>query len=297
MALDLADLRLVEAVAVAGGVSRAAERLNCVQSNVTARLRRLEAALGGPLFLRNPRGMEPTPAGRLLVDYAGRLLALADEAGRATKAALAGAVPLGIGAMETATAVRLPPVLARLTAARPEIEISLSTGTSEEIVRGVLDRRHDVGLVAVMVEHPDLIAEEVFVEDLVLVHDGRGRGSDALLAFRAGCAYRRRAEQWLAEIGRPAGRIMELGTLDGILGCIAAGMGRAVLPRAVAERAAAQGLAFDPIDHPLARVPVSLVRRRDAPELPVRDLLAALLREGLASGTKGAPALAAGSPT
>ncbi len=299
MPLDLADLRLVEAVATSGGVSRAARRLNCVQSNVTARLRRLEASLGGALFLRNPRGMEPTPAGRLLVDYARRLLALADEAGRATRAALAGAVPLGIGAMETASAVRLPPVLARLAAARPDIDISLATGTSEEIVRDVLDRRHDVGLVAVAVDHPDLVAEEVFVEELVLIHDGRGRGREALLAFRAGCAYRRRAEQWLGEIGRPPGRIMELGTLDGILGCVAAGMGRAVLPRAVAERAATTaGLAFDTIDHPLARVPVSLVRRRDAPDLPARDLFAALLRAGAEDGTKGdSLPRAAGSPT
>ncbi len=281
--MDLTDLRFVEAIAAAGGVSRAAERLNCVQSNVTQRLKRLEEMLGGPLFQRTSRGMVPTAAGRIAVDYARRLLALTDEARRAVSAAISGAGPLAIGAMETATAVRLPPVLSRLHAALPEIEISLTTGTSEEILRDVLARRHDVGIVAISSDHPDLVSLEVFVEDMVEVHDGTLRGIDKLLVFRSGCTYRRIAEEWRAAIGRPPQRIMELGTLDGILGCVAAGMGRAVLPRAVlAHPTVDPCLRFDPIDHPLARVPVHLVRRRDAPDLPARDIFTALLRESSA---------------
>ncbi len=276
--MDLADLRLVEAVTLTGGVSRAAERLNCVQSNVTARLRRLEDELGGALFQRTPRGMVPTPAGRVLGDYARRLLALAEEARRAVGVTLTGAGPLSIGAMETATAARLPPILARFHAEHPEVEISLSTGTSEEVMRDVLARRYDIGLVAVEVDHPDLVGELAFHEELVLVHDGSARADDALLVFRNGCSYRRIAEQWLREIGHAPTRVMELGTLDGILGCVAAGMGRAVLPRAVLERAHVDpALRFEPLDHPLARVPVSLVRRRDAPLMPAREAFAALV--------------------
>ena len=68
--MDLAGLRVVKAVADTGSVSRAAEALNCVQSNVTARVKRLEEDLGVDLFLRLSRGMEPTPAGRVLAGYA-----------------------------------------------------------------------------------------------------------------------------------------------------------------------------------------------------------------------------------
>ena len=278
--MDLTDLRFIEAIAATGGVSRAAERLNCVQSNVTQRLKRLEETLGGPLFQRTSRGMVPTAAGRVAVDYVRRLLALSDEARRAVAAAISGAGPLAIGAMETATAVRLPPVLAHFHGLHPEVEIALATGTSEEIVRDVLARRHDIGLVAIAVDHPDLVSEEVFEEQLVEVHDGTLRGVDKLLVFRAGCSYRRIAEEWRSAIGRPPRRIMELGTLDGILGCVAAGMGRAVLPRAVLTHPTVDpSLRFDAIDHPLARVPVRLVRRRDAPDLPTRDAFTALLKE------------------
>src|SRR5207237_4307433 len=78
--LELSDLAMFKTVAEAGGVTRAAHRLHRVQSNVTARVKRLEAALGVALFVRARRGMSLTPEGRRLLDYADRLLALADEA-------------------------------------------------------------------------------------------------------------------------------------------------------------------------------------------------------------------------
>lgn len=277
--MDFATLRLIEAIERTGSVTAAADRLACVQSNVTARLKRLERELGGALFQRTPRGMVATPAGRVLIDYGRRLLALADEARRAVAGALDGVGPLDLAAMETATAVRLPPVLSRFHAAHPSAEIALSTGTSDEILTGVLARRFDAGLVAVPIEHSELAAETMFVEELVWIHDGSERSAATLLAFRAGCSYRRLAEQWLTETGRMPVRILEMGTLDGILGCVAAGMGRAILPRAVVERLRRDpALRFTPLDHPLARVPVSLVHRRDAPPSPARDAFAALLR-------------------
>ncbi|WP_247886670.1 LysR family transcriptional regulator, partial [Azospirillum brasilense] len=62
--MDLAGLRVVKAVADAGSVSRAAETLNCVQSNVTARLKRLEEDLRAPQVLPPSPGSGPAHAGR-----------------------------------------------------------------------------------------------------------------------------------------------------------------------------------------------------------------------------------------
>ena len=78
--MDLAALRIFRAVVDEGLVTRAAERLNTVQSNVTTRIRQLEEELETPLFDRINRRLVITPAGQLLADYADRLLALADEA-------------------------------------------------------------------------------------------------------------------------------------------------------------------------------------------------------------------------
>lgn len=54
------------------------------------------------------------------------------------------------------------------------------------------------------------------------------------LAFRQGCSYRQRIELLLATRG-VAARIMEMGSLDAILGCVAAGMGYGLLPRSVVQ--------------------------------------------------------------
>ncbi len=63
--MDLADLRLFRAVAEEGSVTRAAQRLHTVQSNVTTRLRLLEESLGTPLFDRINRRLVITRAGSL----------------------------------------------------------------------------------------------------------------------------------------------------------------------------------------------------------------------------------------
>ena len=78
--MDLSDLNIFRAVVREGGITRAAEKLNRVQSNVTTRVRQLEEDLGVELFIREGKKMQPSPAGKLLIDYANRLLDLAVEA-------------------------------------------------------------------------------------------------------------------------------------------------------------------------------------------------------------------------
>ena len=56
--MDLADLHIFRSVVQAGGVTRAAERLNRVQSNVTTRVRQLETELGVDLFIREGKRLQ-----------------------------------------------------------------------------------------------------------------------------------------------------------------------------------------------------------------------------------------------
>src|SRR5258708_20316527 len=81
--MDLSALHIFRSVAEAGGVTRAAEKLNRVQSNVTTRVRQLESELGVDLFVREGKRLHVSPAGKLLLDYAERLIHLAREARQA----------------------------------------------------------------------------------------------------------------------------------------------------------------------------------------------------------------------
>src|SRR2546426_5743486 len=98
--MDLAALQIFKTVAETGGITKAAAKLHRVQSNVTTRVKQLEEQLGTKLFHRERRKLSLSAEGRLLLDYANRLLALSGEA----HAALRGSVPRGtlrIGALES----------------------------------------------------------------------------------------------------------------------------------------------------------------------------------------------------
>ena len=83
--MEISDLLTFAAVARCGGITRAAAELNTVQSNVTNRIRSLEAEVGVPLFERHARGMTLTDAGSRLLPYTDRLNALCREALAATR--------------------------------------------------------------------------------------------------------------------------------------------------------------------------------------------------------------------
>ena len=78
--MELSDLLTFSTVARLGGITRAADELNTVQSNVTQRVKALEAEIGTALFERHSRGMTLTGAGRRLLPYAQRMAALSREA-------------------------------------------------------------------------------------------------------------------------------------------------------------------------------------------------------------------------
>ncbi|MGU3421305.1 LysR family transcriptional regulator [Methylobacterium sp. D54C] len=274
--MNSTDLMFFAAVAETGGIGRAAARLNTVQSNVTGRIRALEQALRVPLFHRGSRGVTLTRAGERLLPYALQVGQLLAEARHALLAEGEPRGPLRIGAMETTAALRLPGPLADFAARHPEVDIELETGPTEHLIARVLDRSLEGAFVAGPVAQADLVGLPVFTEELVLVAhpavgdlaallDRLARARDAkVLVFRAGCSYRRRLEDFLGRQGLVHVRRMEFGTLDGILGCVAAGLGVTLVPRAVAEPAHRAGrVSVHPVPDGDGHVPTLLVHRAD----------------------------------
>jgi DNA-binding transcriptional LysR family regulator len=111
--VDASDLKLFLTVARTGSISRAAQELNTVQSNVTARLKALEERLETVLLKRSHRDVTLTAADQRLLPYAERVGHLLDDAKRAVRDDGEPAGPLVIGSLETTAALRLSPLLAR----------------------------------------------------------------------------------------------------------------------------------------------------------------------------------------
>ena len=289
--MDLAALRIFRAVAEDGSVTQAAVRLNTVQSNVTARIRQLEDELATPLFDRINRRLVITPAGRLLVDYAERLLALAEEAADAVRTHDTPQGLLRLGSMETTAAARLPVVLAAMRMRHPKIELRLSTGPSAQLIQGVLQHQLDAALVSAPAMHPQLETEIIIEEELLLISaadwptlasaaDLAACGPLALFTFREGCSYRQRLLDWLRAEGVQIAQFNEFGTFEAIIGCVAAGMGVSLLPRAVLDTHIAAGtLRTHPTPAAVGRAETLLVWHRERSRHVARETFSALLRE------------------
>lgn len=289
--MELTDLATFSAVARNGGITRAAEELNTVQSNVTQRVKALEAEIGAALFERHSRGMTLTGAGRRLLPYAQRMAALSREAVLAARDDGEPKGPLSIGSMETTAAVRLPGLLAEFHRRFPKVALTLTTATSADLIAGVLTARLDGAFVAGPIEHAELVVAVAFREELVLVTPGRfaslaelragtPESGPTALVFRTGCTYRQRLEQAFSDFGWPSAARFELGTLDGMIGCVAAGMGVSLLPRAVVERSdQRENVRMHSLDAPWAHVDTLFIQRRSRHHYSALSAFAACLGE------------------
>ena len=130
--LDLTALRSFVTVADAGGVTRAAARLNLTQSAVSMQLKRLEEATGQALIDRSGRGVALTPQGEQLASYARRMLALNDEAwGRLTNQEFEGEIDLGVP--HDVIHPHIPRALRRFACEFPRVRVKLHSSFTSEL--------------------------------------------------------------------------------------------------------------------------------------------------------------------
>jgi len=237
--MDAADLRVFEAVARLGGMNRAADELNTVQSNVTQRIKRLEDDLGTALFDRHSRGVSLTAAGKRLMPFARDIRKTLEDARRAVTDDGTPSGPLVLGSLETTAALRLNGHFAEFMTRYPNVDFTLRTGTTRELIDMVLNREVEGAFCCGPVDHPELVSEAVYREELVVLSAPRFKHLDDILArpdvrqivLRAGCSYRQRLEDVLARRGIVGARVLEFGTLEVIISSVAAGLGITMLPR------------------------------------------------------------------
>jgi len=237
--IDLDSLDIFRTVVAEGGVIRAADKLNRVQSNVTTRIQQLEGRLGHKLFHRQGRSLSLSPAGQRLLPYAERLLRLAEEA----ESALRSDVPLGtfrLGSLESTAGSRLAPLLSRFHRLYPGVVVELVTGTTGALLKRLAAFEVEAAFVSEPFSAGDFEKLAVFEEELVLitarsvpaVHGPADLAGSTLIAFAQGCSYRRLVEQWLGKGGLPA-RSLEFSSYQAMIACVAAGTGFAIVPVSV----------------------------------------------------------------
>lgn len=298
MRYDLDDLRLFVAVAESGSLSRGAARVHRSAGAASARLAQLEATFATVLLRRRSRGMVPTPAGEALLRQARALLTGA-EVLNAEMGAYASGVQgvVRLLANTNATNVFLPRDLASFLAAQPQANVLLEERASPEIVAVAAAGAADLGIVAAMGGHPELIRRPYREDHLVLA-----MAADHPLARRRTLAFADALDEpfvsldggsaihgFLLDHARAAGRVLRLRIqvrgFDAVCRMAAAGVGVGLVPRSAAEQAAGHyPLAWRELADPWAPRAMEVVAR---PESLENRYVAALVEHLAGSATRG----------
>ncbi|WP_433360957.1 LysR family transcriptional regulator [Actinoplanes sp. CA-142083] len=249
--MDTQLLAIFRTVAHLGSITAAARRLRYTQSAVSRQIGALEAELGSRVFDRLPRGVTLTEEGRALLPYASQVLDGLDSARRAVEEVRSlGSGRLRVGAFPTAVAALVPAALASFREAYPEVGLTLVEGLTPGLLERLAAGEADVAVVSSSPAGPlDRARFELrhLLDERMLVAVARGHRLarrrtvrlDELAgdAFIAGSAS---AEETLLRASLPSGfrpRIeITAAEWTGKLGCVAAGLGVALIPALAAGR-------------------------------------------------------------
>lgn len=275
--LDLELLRTLVCVADEGSFTRAASRVHRTQSTVSQQVRKLEQTMGKTLLLRDRAGgnVVATEDGELMLAYARRLLAMADEAELALTAPRALRV-LRLGIPEDFDVVRLTALLVGFAASHPEVRLETASGMSADL-RGRLGAG-DLDVALIKREPGDGPCLAAWPERLVWVGNKehlRGVATVPLVMFPQGCIYRKRMIYALETAGRSWHAAYHSHSLAGVQAAVAAGLGVSLLP-AFAQLASHDVLGAEDGFAAVPPTELAIVSNQRAPGEIERQLVAAV---------------------
>ena len=168
--VDVRQLRYFKCIADHGSLSQAAFKLNVVQSTLSHNLAQLEEELGVELFLRRPRGVELTDAGKTLYDYATQVLEALDNARRdvaATAHSVSGQIWIGLN--HTATKLLSLQILTTLTERHADLRLGLIEDLSGTLIEHLIDRDIDLAVVFNPPDDPRIQSTPLFRESICCI--------------------------------------------------------------------------------------------------------------------------------
>lgn len=275
--MELSQLEVFLAVARERRFSRAADKLFRTQSAVSQTIRKLEDELGEALFDRSSREGVLTDAGKVLYEYAEKLINLRSEASES----LAELKELQKGKLVVAanelTVLYLLPVLAEFRRLHPMIRITVERALGSHIPDEVLSYSVEFGVLSYAPQDPSLHSIVIFSDQLVFVVPPshplasasqisiRQLGAESFVAHIVSSPYREKVIQMFKDHKTPLHMDLELPTLQAIKRYVAMGSGVAFVPEISVEAEIARGeLVSIPVRELQLKRKLRLIYRKDA---------------------------------
>ena len=260
--MDIRQLEMFQAVAEERSFTKAGERLHVSQSAISRQIKLLEEELGGILLHRRTREIALTHPGELLLKTANRLFRdLQDVVWQISEAHQLRRGVLRLGGGMTVCIYILPKLLKQYRSLYKQVDLKVTSGTSESILRLLRNHEVDLGLLTLPVVAKDLEVTAVLKEEMVVVTAPAHplsrcravRPEDLakypLILFEPGSNTRKVLDQFFMEETIPVDIAMETENVEIIKAMVANGIGITIIPyAAIAKDVRSNRFSFNPIE-------------------------------------------------
>lgn len=233
----MTEFRLIKTLAEEGNMRKAAERLFITQPALSQRLQTIEKEWGTQLFIRSQKGLEPTPAGELVIEYAKESIMKREEVFEQ----IAATVDQVNGTLKIACAsivgqAWLPQVLKEFVERYPKVQISLITGWSSEIVKALNEREAHIGIVRGRTDWKNkkhhLFRDQLYLVDREITSiDQLKEETRPFIQFKSDSNYHQEIQQWWQKhFSKKPGRQITVDQIETCKQLAINGVGYAILP-------------------------------------------------------------------
>jgi DNA-binding transcriptional LysR family regulator len=287
--LNLDQLRTLVEVASLGNFSAAARRLNLTQPGVSLHIRELEQRFGVRLIARMGGLARATAPGRELVEHAGRIFRECDEIDSTLRRFRDGWLGrVHIGTTLTGLMYELPPILRKLRADHPGIELAVTNMPTRDSVENILNGTIDLALVTLPVKTARLRIAPLRLETLVAIFPAGARDipdevtpeyvarQPLVLEHTRGAVYAL-VMDWLSKHMPLLRAPMYFGTVEAMKKVVASNLGMSIVPDvAVAEPM--PDIIVRPLK-PALPCTLALIEHRNKPNQPALEIVRNALLE------------------
>ncbi len=241
--VHIRQLEMFQSVALEGSFTRAGERMHVSQSAISRQIKLLEEELGGVLLNRRGRKVTLTQAGEELLKSANRLIRdLQDVVWQISETHQLHRGRIRLGGGMTVCIYILPKLLKRFRSRYKQVDLSVTSGTSENILRQIRNQQIDLGLLTLPIVARDLEVRPVLKEEMVVVTAPKhplSRKTSAypedisrypMILFERGSNTRRVLDQFFEENQIPINIAMETENVEIMKAMVTSGIGITIVP-------------------------------------------------------------------
>ncbi len=299
--MEIRQLKAFLVIAETQTFTAGARRLNITQAAISMQIRQLEDELGIQLFTRTPRRVIITEAGEALLERARKILNEHDGA-VCEVAEIAGGEfgRLRIGTASGTFAVnQLPAIILELNKRRPNVDLTIHSGTSIELVDRIMNGEVDIAFVSLPVDNLNITTETLLADELVAIGHPDHRlanerqmnavalGDENLILGEQGGNTRRLIDEFFASANVRPNIIMELARQEAINRMVENNLGVGMAgAKSVARSVAAGRLITWAIKGAAIKWELGLARLRGGHFSPVAQEFARLCRESFVEREK-----------